>query len=60
MKVTKNKKVIVTIELNEDEAIWLKNAMQNPLHEQSIEDEEIEEQSYRCSLFRCLNNALDD
>lgn len=48
----------ITLTLTNDEATWLKNNMQNPLHGQTLKAELSWEGEYRHELFEALRGAL--
>ena len=47
--------VTVTLELNEDEATWLRSVMQTPLYDDENENEEPDDRKYRETLFTALD-----
>lgn len=49
-RVEKTEKVV--LELTEEEALWLRNAMSNPLMGQTLEQEEIYERNMRRKIFQ--------
>ena len=50
---TREEKTII-LEMNELEAIWLKQIMQNPFYGQSIEDENARDKLNRENLYNAL------
>lgn len=55
MKCTKIKEVKYLLELSEDEAKWLRNNMQNPLHVVDPNCESEKDLDNRTNLFDCLS-----
>jgi hypothetical protein len=60
MKATKETVVSIVLELDEEDAHWLRGVMQNPLHGQEPGEEDPEEQRRRHDLWTELNNAILD
>jgi hypothetical protein len=52
------KKIKICLELEENEAHWLKGVMQNPLHGEDPQDEDLEQQEHRKDLFNSLDITL--
>ena len=52
-KITK-----ITLTLNEEEATWLKNIMQNPLYNERPEDEHPQTKKIRYRFFEILKGVL--
>ena len=45
----------ITLELTHEEAVWLKNIVQNPLHDiERLEDENATDRSMRETFFKAL------
>lgn len=55
MKVTFTKEIIVRLELNYDEAAWLRGVMQNY---RGVEEEPSSDMDIRRMLFDSINSAL--
>lgn len=53
-KTTEEKRYVLN--LNEKEARWLRQIMQNPLHDISPEEEWPEDRKMRKEIFDCLND----
>ena len=53
-KSTIQKEINVTLTLTEDEAIWLKGIMQNPIHS-DIDDESDRDRDNRSALWEALS-----
>jgi len=47
--------VTVTLELNEDEARWLRSVMQNPLYDVEYKNEDPDDRKNRETLFTALD-----
>ena len=54
MKSNIKQEVRVSIELNNDERIWLKSVMQNPLFHCSLEDEDPRDREMRTKFFNAM------
>lgn len=54
MKADKTIEIVITLEFNLEEAKLLRDMVQNPISE----DETIQEDQFRESLFLCLNQAI--
>lgn len=49
--------VVINVELSMTEAMWLKAAMQNPLHGARLENEDSRQRDIREAIFNALNDA---
>jgi hypothetical protein len=58
MKISAEKIVTVKLQLTEEEAEWLKNVMQKPLHGQSPEQENQRDYDMREAFFLNIDLAL--
>ncbi len=58
MKAVKSTKTIFIVELEPDEAVWLKGILQNSLNGISTEQETSEESKFRIGLFQLLMSVL--
>lgn len=47
-----------TLKLSIEEAKWLQDVMQNPLHGKCVESEEKEDRQHRQNLYSVLNNCV--
>lgn len=57
MKSKMKQETTVTIELNNEERIWLKSVMQNPLYDvDSLEDEDPKDRSMRHMFFEAMGD----
>jgi hypothetical protein len=54
MKATKKKKVTIILELDEEEATWLRQIMQNPINCDHPSQEEIYDGKMRKDFFEAL------
>jgi hypothetical protein len=50
------KVVVVVLEMSQDEADWLRVAIQNPLHGTRPENEDVQSRKLREGIFNALNN----
>lgn len=57
MTATKQEQIIINLSLNSVEARWLRDVMQNPLHGQSTDAEEVSERQHRINLFIVLQDV---
>ena len=57
MKSTTKTITITTLELDQDEAAWLKSIMQNPLFAELPEDEDPRHQKMREKMWNAMNNV---
>jgi len=48
----------IKLELEKDEAKWLMDVMQNPLHDQTLIEESQEDKEYRIKFFETLKMFL--
>lgn len=53
-----NTSVEITLILTNDEAKWLMDMMQNPLHEQTPEEESAEDSNMRRTFFETIRRDL--
>jgi hypothetical protein len=51
--------ISIKLELNSDEAEWLRNIMQNPLHGQHIDNEASYDRIMRAHFFRATTKGVD-
>lgn len=58
MKSKINTKTTILLELEEDEAKWLRDLLQNPLHGLSPDEEPAEDRMMRGLFFRNLENDI--
>lgn len=53
---TFQKRIVVVLELEKDEADWLRTALQNPLYETYPDNEDPQAKKHRESIFNALAN----
>ena len=53
-----NSTVRITLTMNEKEAMWLKMAMQNPLHGETLKDEDSIDRDMRMKLWETLHEKV--
>lgn len=53
------KTIEIALNMNETEAVWLRNVMQNPLHGQSAESEDQDDRAMRKMFWNTLKYILD-
>lgn len=58
MKISSTKNIKIFLELDESEAKWLKEVMQNPLHGQSPEQEDEDDSMLRMRFFKILAKEI--
>ena len=56
MEIKVKEELKVTLTLNKEEAKWLKEIMQNPLYNQTLEDEPEIDRSMRALFWDALHN----
>jgi len=60
MKVRIRKQLTIVLTLNEEEARWLKAAVQNPFHGKNLEEESSTDSGMRKDLWNALHKGLGD
>ena len=60
MKASSKQKIVVTLELTEVEARWLRDVMENPLGGEPPKEEDPDQQYLRVGLFNELVEALGE
>lgn len=58
MKANYEKIEKVIIEMTKEEARWLKNVMQNPLYDETPEEEHPQNKEVRYKIFHCLKETI--
>lgn len=59
MESVYSKTIEIVLTMNETEATWLKNIMQNPLHGQSVESEDQDNKAMRKMFWNTLKYILE-
>jgi len=54
MEVTTKVSKVINLQLTEDECLWLRGVMQNPLHNVHPDEEESRDRLHRTGLFEAL------
>ena len=56
-QISKTKQVVYTLEFTQEDAMWLKSIMQNPLNCVNPEDEDHQDKAKREELLDALNDV---
>lgn len=57
-QISKTKQVVYTLEFTQEDAIWLKSIMQNPLNCVNPEDEDPQDMAKRKELWEALSDVV--